>query len=80
MQKALAGETATAVRDAGGGRMVLSVAVPVQRYRQVLGSLFLTKPGDSIEAKVQGVTAKKFGRLWRVFLDPSWTKPAATGS
>jgi two-component system, OmpR family, sensor histidine kinase ChvG len=53
VQKALAGETATAVRDAGGGRMVLSVAVPVQRYRQVLGSLFLTKPGDSIEATLR---------------------------
>jgi two-component system sensor histidine kinase ChvG len=53
VQKALAGETATAVRDAGGGRLVLSVAVPVQRYRQVLGSLFLTKPGDSIEATLR---------------------------
>ncbi|WP_284735966.1 stimulus-sensing domain-containing protein [Dongia deserti] len=50
VQKSLAGETATAVRDAGGGRLILSVAVPVQRYRQVLGALFLTKPGDSIEA------------------------------
>lgn len=53
VQKALAGETATAVRDAGGGRIVLSVAVPVQRYRQVLGTLFLTKPGDSIEATLR---------------------------
>ena len=53
VQKALAGETATAVRDAGGGRLVLSVAVPVQRYRQVLGALFLTKPGDSIEATLR---------------------------
>ena len=40
--KALGGEVATAVRDAGGGRMMLSVAVPVQRYRQVLGALLLT--------------------------------------
>ena len=53
VQKALAGETAAAVRDAGGGRLVLSVAVPVQRYRQVLGALFLTKPGDSIEATLR---------------------------
>jgi two-component system, OmpR family, sensor histidine kinase ChvG len=52
-QKALGGETSTAVRDAGGGRLVLSVAVPVQRYRQVLGALFLTKPGDSIEATLR---------------------------
>ncbi len=52
-QKALAGETATAVRDAGSGRIILSVAVPVQRYRQVLGALFLTKPGDSVEATLR---------------------------
>ena len=49
VQKALDGEIATAVRDAGNGRMILSVAVPVQRYRQVLGALFLSKPGDSVE-------------------------------
>jgi two-component system sensor histidine kinase ChvG len=53
VQKALGGEIATAVRDAGGGRMVLSAAVPVQRYRQVLGALFLTKPGDNIEATLR---------------------------
>src|SRR5262245_33315608 len=53
VQKALAGEIATAVRDAGGGRMVLSVAVPVQRYRQVLGALFLTKPGDNVAATLR---------------------------
>jgi two-component system sensor histidine kinase ChvG len=53
VQKALGGETATAVRDGGGGRMILSVAVPVQRYRQVLGALFLTKPGDNIEATLR---------------------------
>ncbi len=49
IRKALEGEIATGVRDAGKGRMILSVAVPVQRYRQVLGALFLSKPGDSIE-------------------------------
>jgi two-component system sensor histidine kinase ChvG len=53
VQKALGGEIATAVRDAGAGRMILSVAVPVQRYRQVLGALFLTKPGDNIEATLR---------------------------
>src|SRR5690606_19299386 len=47
--KALAGEATTDVRDAGKGKMILSAAVPVQRYRQVLGSLLLTKSGDDIE-------------------------------
>lgn len=53
VQKALNGETGTFVRDAGNGSMVLSVAVPVQRYRQVLGALFLTKSGDSVEATLR---------------------------
>jgi two-component system sensor histidine kinase ChvG len=53
VQRALDGEIATAVRDAGNGRMVLSVAVPVQRYRQVLGALFLTKPGDNVETTLR---------------------------
>jgi two-component system sensor histidine kinase ChvG len=53
VQKALNGETGTFVRDAGNGAMVLSVAVPVQRYRQVLGALFLTKSGESVEATLR---------------------------
>jgi two-component system sensor histidine kinase ChvG len=52
-QKALGGEIATAVRDAGNGRIILSVAVPVQRYRQVLGALFLSKPGDNVEVTLR---------------------------
>jgi len=51
--KALNGEAATFVRDAGKGKMILSAAVPVQRYRQVLGALLLTKPGDDIEATLR---------------------------
>jgi two-component system sensor histidine kinase ChvG len=53
VQKALNGENGSFVRDAGNGSMVLSVAVPVQRYRQVLGALFLTKSGDSVEATLR---------------------------
>lgn len=51
--KALGGEAATYVRDAGTGKMILSAAVPVQRYRQVLGGLLLTKSGDEIEATLR---------------------------
>ncbi|MBI2254547.1 MAG: stimulus-sensing domain-containing protein [Proteobacteria bacterium] len=51
--KALSGEAATFVRDAGKGKMILSAAVPVQRYRQVLGALLLTKPGDDIETTLR---------------------------
>ncbi len=49
VQKALTGEVGTFVRDGGNGSLVLSVAVPVQRYRQVLGVIFLTKSGESID-------------------------------
>jgi hypothetical protein len=34
-------------------------------------------PDGSTEAKVDGVRARKIGRRWRVWLDPSWTRPAA---
>jgi two-component system sensor histidine kinase ChvG len=47
--QALAGDIGTYVRSGADGSLVLSVAVPVQRYRQVLGALFLTKTGKSIE-------------------------------
>ncbi len=53
VKKALDGEIATAVRDGGSGRMILSVAVPVQHYRQVLGALFLSKPGDNVETTLR---------------------------
>src|SRR3546814_19218192 len=33
-------------------RLVLSVAVPVQRYRQVLGALMLSKDGTEVDAAV----------------------------
>jgi two-component system sensor histidine kinase ChvG len=45
----LRGEKAGMVRMGGGGRMVLSVAVPVQRYKQVLGGLMLSTTSHGIE-------------------------------
>jgi len=47
--KALAGESVTQIRR-GKGRMILSVAVPVQRYKQVLGALMLSKGSEGIDA------------------------------
>ena len=52
--RALAGESAGMVRLDEDGRLVLSVAVPVQRYRKVLGSLFLSKGGADVDAAVYG--------------------------
>jgi two-component system sensor histidine kinase ChvG len=53
VERALAGESGGRVRVDGEGRMVLSAAVPVQRYRQVMGALMLTKDGTGIERAVR---------------------------
>lgn len=53
--RALTGEITTAVREDGEGGLVLSAAVPVQRYRQVLGSLLLTTGSEEIDAAVRNV-------------------------
>ena len=47
--KALAGESIDQIRR-GKGRMILSVAVPVQRYKQILGALMLSKGSEGIDA------------------------------
>ncbi len=49
---ALAGESPGMVRVDRQGRLVLSIAVPVQRYRQILGALMLSKDGADIDAAV----------------------------
>jgi two-component system sensor histidine kinase ChvG len=54
-ERALSGEINTAVRSDGRGGMVLSVAVPVQRYRQVLGALLLSTGSQEIDAAVRDV-------------------------
>jgi two-component system sensor histidine kinase ChvG len=49
---ALVGESPGRARVDRQGGLVLSVAVPVQRYRQVLGALMLSKGGSDIESAV----------------------------
>jgi two-component system sensor histidine kinase ChvG len=53
--RALGGEVSAEVRSDGRGGMVLSVAVPVQRYRQVLGALLLSTGSQEIDAAVRDV-------------------------
>ena len=53
--QALDGEPASALRVDRSGDLMLSVAVPVQRYRQVLGTLMLSVGGDSIDVAVRDV-------------------------
>jgi len=53
VERALGGESRGMVRLDRRGRLVLSMAVPVQRYRQVLGALMLSKDGADVEAAVR---------------------------
>lgn len=52
---ALGGETASALRRTGDGALAISVAAPVQRFRQVLGAVMLTADGRSVEASLRAV-------------------------
>src|SRR4051812_34511648 len=52
---ALRGFNASAVRIMVDGRLLLSAAVPVQRYKQVLGALMLTRDNRAIAASLREV-------------------------
>jgi len=52
-RKARVGEPATQVWRLPQGGLLLAVAVPVQRYKQVLGSVMLTRPDVKIDQAVR---------------------------
>ncbi len=52
---ALAGEINGVARSDGEGGYVLSVAMPVQRYREVIGVVMLSKGGTEIQQSVRAV-------------------------
>jgi two-component system sensor histidine kinase ChvG len=52
---AIYGDIADAVRRRADGGLVLSVAVPIQHYRKVLGALLLTSDSGEVEEAVRGV-------------------------
>jgi two-component system sensor histidine kinase ChvG len=52
---ALQGEVATAVRRDAENQLVLSVALPVARYRHVFGSLMLSRDGARVDAAMREV-------------------------
>jgi two-component system sensor histidine kinase ChvG len=54
-QLALIGEVGREVRITPEGRLVLLVAVPVQRYKQVLGALMLSVDDEGIEKSLRNV-------------------------
>jgi two-component system, OmpR family, sensor histidine kinase ChvG len=53
--RALAGEIGRAVYETAGGRVILHVAIPVQRYRHVMGALLMSSEGGAIDAAVRSV-------------------------
>jgi two-component system sensor histidine kinase ChvG len=53
--RALTGEIGTALRTDGAGGLVISVAVPVQRFKQILGAVMLTAGGAVIDDAVRAV-------------------------
>ncbi|WP_042690524.1 stimulus-sensing domain-containing protein [Azospirillum sp. B506] len=59
VERALSGETAATVWrvDGPGGdpELLLTVAVPVQRYREVLGAVLLTRSGGEIDRAIRSV-------------------------
>ncbi|SKA32156.1 two-component system, OmpR family, sensor histidine kinase ChvG [Enhydrobacter aerosaccus] len=52
---ALRGFNASAVRVTSDGRLLLSAAVPVQRFKQVMGALLLTRDNRAIAASLREV-------------------------
>lgn len=62
--RALSGTPASEVRVTDQGELTVAVAVPIQRFRAVLGSLLLSTQGGDIDAIVQ---AERLA-IFRVFL------------
>ena len=53
--RALAGEVGRAVYERSNGNVVLHVAVPVQRYRQIMGALLMSSEGGvAFDARIEG--------------------------
>ena len=55
VMKALVGEADSAVRAAPDSGLVLTVAIPVQRYKQIAGALLMSFGGEDIEQSVRAV-------------------------
>ena len=53
--KALLGETGYAMRSGPAGGIVLTVALPVQRYKQVVGALLVSVGSENIEESLRAV-------------------------
>lgn len=55
VERALAGALGQELRQLSDGEILVSVAIPVQRFKFVLGALMLSAEGSDIEARVRDV-------------------------
>jgi hypothetical protein len=51
------------------------LGVPVITFRRNLERSARRRADGGVEAHVDGARARKFGRRWRVMLDPDWLEP-----
>ncbi len=64
VETALSGSPASIVRITEKGEMIVSVAIPIQRFRAVLGALLLSTQGGDIDA----IVSAERTAIFRVFL------------
>lgn len=53
------------------------LSVPAVTLRRSFERNARSTPEGGIVARANGITARKIGRLWRVWLDPGWRTPSA---
>jgi two-component system sensor histidine kinase ChvG len=70
--KALTGSPSTIVRVTEQGEQIVSVAVPIQRFRAVLGVLMLSTEGGDIDK----IVAAERKAILRVFASPRLSPPS----
>jgi len=51
------------------------LGVPLITFRRAMERAARRRPDGSVEARVDGVHGRKFGRRWRVRLDQTWLEP-----
>jgi hypothetical protein len=51
------------------------LGMPVLTLRRLVERSARRRPDGRVEARVDGIVARKCGRLWRVWLDAEWTQP-----
>ncbi len=51
------------------------LGVPVVSLRRTIQRQARPTPDGGTVSRLDGITARKLGRLWRIWLDANWTDP-----